>query len=101
MVTECETDMSRSWRVNKRYGVFACFHCHELQYCNPQQKTRQCVKCRRTLPVSRINFIADTDDIHEAIAVLQELKQRIGEQKGWGQLISADKLLKKTRNHSN
>ena len=92
--------MSRSRRTQKRYGVFACFHCHELQYCYLRQKTRQCVKCRTTLPVSDINFITDTNDIHEAIAVLQELKKRIGERKGWGQLISADKLLKKTQNRS-
>ena len=59
------------------------------------------MKCRTTLPVSDINFIADTSDIHEAIAILQELKKRIGEQKGWGQLISADKLLKKTKNVAN
>ena len=87
--------MSRSWRNVKRYGVFACFHCHELQYCNQRQKTRQCVKCQKTLPVSNINFITDTNDIHEAISILQELKKRIGTQKGWGQLVSADKLLKK------
>lgn len=93
--------MSRSWRDQKRYGVFACFHCHELQYCSLRQKTRQCVKCRTTLPLSEINFIADTNDIHEAIAVLQELKKRIGERKGWGQLISADKLLKKTKKRVN
>lgn len=93
--------MLKTWRDGKRYGIFACFHCRELQYCNLRQKTRQCVKCRTTLSISDINFIADTNDIHEAIAILQELKKRIGEQKGWGQLTSADKLLKKTKNNAN
>jgi len=89
--------MSRSWRYQKRYGIFACFHCRELQYCSLRQKTRQCVKCRKTLSLSEINFIVDTNDIQEAITVLQELKKRIGERKGWGKLVSADKLLKKTK----
>jgi hypothetical protein len=84
-------------RNQKHYGIFACVHCRELQYCSLKQKTRQCVKCSTTLPLSEINFITRTNNIQEAIAVLQELKKRIGQQKGWGQLISADKLLKKTR----
>jgi hypothetical protein len=89
--------MDKYQRYQKRYGIFACFHCQELQYCNLRQKTRQCVKCRTTLPLSEISFITRTDDIQEAIVVLQELKKRIGQRKGWGQLISADKLLKKTK----
>lgn len=89
--------MIKHWRYEKHYGLFACFHCHELQYCNLTQKTRQCVKCRTKLILSEINFIAYTDDIQEAISVLQEMKKRIGQRKGWEQLISADKLLKNAR----
>lgn len=78
----------------KRYGVFACYHCHQWQYSNMFQKTHKCVKCGKTLPLVKVNPAFETDDIDEAIEFLQELKKREGLGKGWGKFVTADKLLR-------
>ena len=76
----------------KRFSVFACYHCHQLQYCNMFQKTHRCVQCRRTLLLKKINPIFTTDERDQAIRFIKEAKKRIGMSKGWDQFITADKV---------
>lgn len=78
--------------MRKRYGVFACYHCHQLQYCNMLQKTHRCVNCGKNLSLPKVNPIFKTDKIDEAIQLIQEMKKREGLRKGWGKFITADKL---------
>ena len=44
--------------------------------------------------LERVNPAFTTDDINEAIKCLQELKKRDAVGKGWGEFVSADKLLR-------
>ena len=78
----------------KRYAVFACYRCHQWQYSNMFQKTHRCVGCRRRLVLERVNPVFKTDDINEAIQILQALKKREALGEGWGEFVSADKLLR-------
>jgi hypothetical protein len=79
--------------AKKRYGVFACYHCHQWQGSNLFQKTHQCVKCGKTLSLVKVDPVLETDEVDEAIHFLQALKRREELKKNWGTFTSADKLL--------
>lgn len=85
----------------KRYCVFVCYHCRQWQYCNMYQKTHTCINCGKKLALVRVNPALETSDINEAILFIQEVKRRIGLRKGWGQFVTADKLLEKPKSSTN
>ena len=78
----------------KRYAVFACQYCHQWQYSNMFQQTHKCVKCGKTLILSKIDLTHTTDERAQAIAFLQNLKWKNGLKEGTGEFITADKLLR-------
>jgi hypothetical protein len=44
--------------------------------------------------LERVNPAFETDDINEALKYLQKLKRREAVGEGWGEFVSADKLLR-------
>jgi hypothetical protein len=58
------------------------------------QKTHKCVKCGKTLTLSKVRNVFESDEISAVIRYVQNLKEKAGLKRGQGGFISADKLLR-------
>ena len=55
------------------YKIFQCPRCKQPLYSPDKQKTKQCPKCQKTIPLNRQKILKITSSIHDAIVIVQNL----------------------------
>lgn len=60
--------------MNSIFIIFRCPHCFIPQYIKEGQKTRKCPQCNKTINISKVWIRGKTDDIQEAVKIIQSLK---------------------------
>lgn len=58
----------------KLFLIFKCPNCSIPQYIKEGQKTRKCPQCNKIIQISKAWIRGKTDDIQEAVQIIQKLK---------------------------
>ena len=60
-------------KQHKKYAVIICKYCKQPKITETKQKTTTCPRCGKTLQLSKISFIYESNNISEAQQIIGQI----------------------------
>ena len=60
-------------KQHKKYAVIVCTKCKQPKITETKQKTTKCIRCGKTLDLTKTTFVFETNNIDEARQVIGQI----------------------------